>query len=59
RDPPGMIASVLDDAVVYHTYSTYARGLSCLWGMYQWLDRAPCGRIETCVCLHRYDAYPA
>ena len=32
--------------LVYHTYSTYARGLDGLWGMYQWLDRAPKGRNE-------------
>ena len=24
----------------------YARGLNGLWGMYQWLDRAPRGRNE-------------
>ena len=41
RERPGMSAFVLDDGVVYHTYSTYARGLDGLWGMYQWLDRAP------------------
>jgi predicted dithiol-disulfide oxidoreductase (DUF899 family) len=41
RDRPGMSAFVLEDGVVYHTYSTYARGLDRLWGMYQWLDRAP------------------
>ncbi len=44
---PGMSAFVLEDGVVYHTYSTYARGLDVLWGMYQWLDRAPKGRNET------------
>ena len=47
RDRPGMSAFVLEDGVVYHTYSTYARGLDGLWGMYQWLDRAPMGRNET------------
>src|SRR5437763_2058371 len=41
RQRPGMSAFVLEDGVVYHTYSTYARGLDGLWGMYQWLDRAP------------------
>jgi predicted dithiol-disulfide oxidoreductase (DUF899 family) len=40
RDRPGMSAFVLEDDVVYHTYSTYARGLDALWGMYQWLDRS-------------------
>ena len=42
-----MSAFVLEDGAVYHTYSTYARGLDGLWGMYQWLDRAPQGRNET------------
>ena len=46
RERPGMSAFVLEDGVVYHTYSTYARGLDGLWGMYQWLDRAPRGRNE-------------
>ena len=41
RERPGMSAFVLEDGVVYHTYSTYARGLDGLWGMYQWLDRRP------------------
>jgi predicted dithiol-disulfide oxidoreductase (DUF899 family) len=36
----------IEDGVVYHTYSAYARGLDGLWGMYQWLDRAPRGRNE-------------
>ena len=47
REAPGMSAFALEDGVVYHTYSTYARGLDSLWGMYQWLDRAPRGRNET------------
>src|SRR5262245_29329921 len=36
RERPGMSAFVLEDGAVYHTYSTYARGLDGLWGMYQW-----------------------
>jgi predicted dithiol-disulfide oxidoreductase (DUF899 family) len=47
RERPGVSAFVLEDGVVYHTYSTYARGLDGLWGMWQWLDRAPKGRNET------------
>jgi predicted dithiol-disulfide oxidoreductase (DUF899 family) len=47
RERPGMSAFALEDGVVYQTYSTYARGLDVLWGMYQWLDRAPRGRNET------------
>src|SRR5205085_8650918 len=46
REAPGMSAFALDDRVVYHTYSAYARGLDALWGMYQWLDRGPRGRNE-------------
>ena len=46
REAPGMSVFALDDGVVYHTYSAYARGVDSLWGMYQWLDRAPRGRNE-------------
>ncbi len=46
RERPGMSAFALADGVVYHTYSAYSRGLDGLWGMYQWLDRAPRGRNE-------------
>jgi predicted dithiol-disulfide oxidoreductase (DUF899 family) len=46
RERPGASAFVLEDGTVYHTYSAYARGLDGLWGMYQWLDRAPRGRNE-------------
>src|SRR5512144_1991990 len=49
RERPGVSAFVLEDGVVYHTYSAYARGLDGLWGIYQWLDRAPKGRNETAV----------
>jgi predicted dithiol-disulfide oxidoreductase (DUF899 family) len=58
RERPGMSAFALEDGVVYHTYSTYARGLDGLWGMYQWLDRAPKGRNETGVWWRRHDEYP-
>jgi predicted dithiol-disulfide oxidoreductase (DUF899 family) len=57
RERPGMSAFALEDGVVYHTYSTYARGLDALWGMYQWLDRAPKGRNETGVWWRRHDEY--
>jgi len=36
-----MSAFVSEDNVVDHTYSAYARGVDGLWGMFQWLDRAP------------------
>ena len=57
RERPGMSSFALEDGVVYHTYSTYARGLDGLWGMYQWLDRAPKGRNESGVWWHRHDEY--
>jgi len=57
RQRPGMSAFALEDGVVYHTYSTYARGLDGLWGMYQWLDRAPKGRNETGIWWRRRDEY--
>jgi predicted dithiol-disulfide oxidoreductase (DUF899 family) len=57
RDRPGMSAFVLEGSVVYHAYSTYARGLDGLWGMYQWLDRAPKGRNDTGVWWRRHDEY--
>jgi predicted dithiol-disulfide oxidoreductase (DUF899 family) len=57
REAPGMSAFALDDGVVYHTYSAYARGLDGLWGMYQWLDRAPKGRNETGIWFRRHDEY--
>jgi predicted dithiol-disulfide oxidoreductase (DUF899 family) len=57
RERPGVSAFALEDGVVYHTYSAYARGLDGLWGMYQWLDRAPSGRNETGVWIRRHDEY--
>jgi predicted dithiol-disulfide oxidoreductase (DUF899 family) len=59
REQPGLSAFVLEDGAVYHTYSAYARGLDGLWGMYQWLDRAPKGRNEDGMGLwfRRHDEY--
>ncbi len=57
RDRPGMSAFVLEDGIVYHTYSTYARGVDGIWGAYQWLDRAPKGRNETGIWWRRHDEY--
>jgi predicted dithiol-disulfide oxidoreductase (DUF899 family) len=59
RERPGVSAFVLEDGVIYHTYSAYARGLDGLWGMYQWLDRAPKGRNETGIWWKRHDEYGA
>jgi predicted dithiol-disulfide oxidoreductase (DUF899 family) len=57
REGPGMSAFALEDGAVYHTYSAYARGLDGLWGMYQWLDRAPRGRNEAGMWWRRHDEY--
>ena len=57
RERPGLSAFVLEDGVVYHTYSAYSRGVDGLWGMYQWLDRAPRGRNENGLWWRRNDEY--
>jgi predicted dithiol-disulfide oxidoreductase (DUF899 family) len=57
RDRPGVSAFELIDGAVYHSYSSYARGLDGLWGMYQWLDRAPKGRNETGIWWRHHDRY--
>ncbi|WP_020649184.1 DUF899 domain-containing protein [Solimonas variicoloris] len=59
RDRPGLSTFVLEDGVVYHTYSAYSRGVDRLWGMYQWLDHAPKGRNESGVWWRRHDEYGA
>jgi RNA polymerase sigma-70 factor (TIGR02960 family) len=57
RERPGVSAFALEDGVVYHTYSAFSRGLDGLWGMYQWLDRAPLGRNEKGVWVRHHDKY--
>jgi predicted dithiol-disulfide oxidoreductase (DUF899 family) len=57
RDRPGMSAFALEGGAVYHTYSTYARGVDPFFGVYAWLDRAPKGRNETGVWWRRHDEY--
>ena len=57
RERPGMSTFVLEGGVIYHSYSTYSRGLDGLWGMYQWLDRAPKGRNEAGAWWRRHDEY--
>jgi predicted dithiol-disulfide oxidoreductase (DUF899 family) len=59
RERPGVSAFALEDGVVYHTYSAYSRGVDSLWGMYQWLDRAPKGRNENGVWWKHHDRYAA
>jgi len=66
RDPanlpfegPGMSAFAREGDDVFHTYSAYARGVDGVWGMYQWLDRAPKGRNEKGPWWKRHDEYPS
>ncbi len=59
-EQPGMSAFALEDGIVYHTYSAYARGCDALWTMWQWLDRAPFGRNEGDLSwFDRHDRYHA
>ena len=57
RERPGLSAFALEGGIVYHTYSAYSRGVDAVWGMYQWLDRAPKGRNEQGVWWRRHDEY--
>ncbi|UUP17823.1 DUF899 domain-containing protein [Nitratireductor thuwali] len=57
REREGVSSFELEGGRVYHTYSGYARGVDGLWGMYQWLDRAPRGRNESGVWWRRHDEY--
>jgi predicted dithiol-disulfide oxidoreductase (DUF899 family) len=64
RQAPGMSAFALEDGVVYHTYSCYARGLDAINCAYQLLDLAPNGRDEDdlpwpMAWVRRHDAYEA
>ena len=59
KDLPGVSCFALEDGVVHHTYSAYARGTDVLWGMYQWLDRAPKGRNESGPWFRVRDEYDA
>ncbi|HTU78302.1 MAG TPA: DUF899 domain-containing protein [Solirubrobacteraceae bacterium] len=59
-ESPGFSAFALDDGVVYHTYSSGARGVEFLMSYYAILDRAPNGRDEGDafqVWLRRRDEY--
>lgn len=59
RDRPGLSAFVREGGAIYHTYSSYARGMDAIWGMYQWLDRAPKGRNEAApgIWWRHHDKY--
>jgi predicted dithiol-disulfide oxidoreductase (DUF899 family) len=57
---PVFSAFALEGGVVYHTYSTSARGLEFMLGYYAFLDRAPKGRDEGVppeMWIRRHDEY--
>jgi len=56
---PGLSAFAIEDGSVFHTYSTYGRGVDAIWGVYAWLDRAPKGRNEDGYWHRRRDEYEA
>jgi predicted dithiol-disulfide oxidoreductase (DUF899 family) len=50
EEAPGISVFTKDDAgAVYHTYSTYGRGVEVMMGAYQLMDLTPKGRDETDV----------
>jgi predicted dithiol-disulfide oxidoreductase (DUF899 family) len=57
REREGMSAFVREGDAIYHTYSTYSRGVDPFFGIYHWLDRAPKGRNETGPWFRRHDEY--
>jgi predicted dithiol-disulfide oxidoreductase (DUF899 family) len=63
EEAPGISAFIKDEAgSVFHTYSSYARGLDILLGTYNFLDMAPKGRDEdglpwTMAWVRRHDEY--
>ena len=62
-ESPGMSVFYRDeDGTIYHTYSTYARGLDRLNAAYHYLDMVPKGRDEDelpfpMAWVRRHDAY--
>jgi predicted dithiol-disulfide oxidoreductase (DUF899 family) len=56
---PGLSAFAMDGGIVYHTYSTYARGLEAVMGYYPILDRVSKGRNEAGpdLVIRRHDEY--
>jgi predicted dithiol-disulfide oxidoreductase (DUF899 family) len=58
---PGASVFLRDGGKVYHTYSTYERGLDMLNVAYHYLDITPRGRNEGengAFWVHRRDEYP-
>jgi predicted dithiol-disulfide oxidoreductase (DUF899 family) len=61
-EAPGISVFVKDNDAIYHTYSTYARGLDMLNVAYHYMDLVPKGRDEgdrgQAGWLRRRDEYP-
>ena len=63
EEAPGLSVFYKDEAgEIFHTYSTYARGLEALVGTYHFLDLAPKGRDEdylafTMAWMRHHDRY--
>lgn len=62
EEAPGISAFALEDGQVFHTYSSYSRGLDPINAGYQLLDLVPKGRDEgdlewPMAWLHRHDSY--
>lgn len=56
---PGVSVFIRDDRTIYHTYSTYSRGLDILNAAYHYIDLTPKGRNEDngMSWLRRNDEY--
>jgi predicted dithiol-disulfide oxidoreductase (DUF899 family) len=65
EEAPGICAFYRDDdGTVFHTYSTYGRGVEAMMGTYRLLDLMPKGRDEhnaayTMDWVRHHDRYPA
>ncbi len=63
-EAPGLSVFYKDDAGnIFHTYSTYGRGLDILLGIYNFLDMTPKGRDEDALTfsmawVRHHDRYP-
>lgn len=61
-EAPGISTFLKEDGRIYHTYSTYERGLDMLNVAYHYMDIAPKGRDEGGegggAWVHRHDEYP-
>jgi predicted dithiol-disulfide oxidoreductase (DUF899 family) len=62
EEAPGLSTFIKDGGAVFHTYSTYGRGLDIIIGTYNMLDLAPKGRDEDALpwsmsWVRRHDEY--